>query len=652
MKTGLMIPIPKRIGWYSIAFRLEPRARLEEINEGLRARIHDPLWMLGRQMQFGEFHGEDAALPVKVEFEVESRRPDRYRLGPNNGDQQIGWLDGEDGSSAPLEAVIEAESLHWDAYLRARVGMYFEQHLPENMRPLVRTAFPFTKPTELELAQQSRTARQFLLAMNGLVVDAEMLFRQVVRNGSASAAYEEQTGETLNVLEQTSLNRAYQSTSEWFGTLYYSAQGKAWQHERAEYCAGIAAPSPSSQHVLEAQEYYDGDLDWHVFWADGREGAGIETPETQSPSPQIPENGHGPVLPTGIQLPGMPHERWWEFEDGSVNLTKIDMLPEHLGKILMIEFALLFSNDWFLFPVSLPRGSLTQVVHCTVHDSFGGKHQLHPIDNRFDAPWTMFALSQRLENGKTGHINNRLYLPARTVGRMESKAIETVHFQRDEMGNLVWATERIITDALGRPADAAIIANGAVEHLLNEYRIAVQDVVDRWREALQTGEQDPEIKRMAQIARQAVTEYVSRGGQRNDIANAPPLDDILLLRYQLADFPPRNSFPFVPVLRTVRTPEGPKELMLQRHAIPDRLMSSSETLAPVRPQGLLIDGDIIPFYMYEEEVPKVGIRLTRSYQYARGADGKPYLWIGRRKQPGRPERTIGISWDDLRPNNR
>ncbi|MGH7265759.1 MAG: SDR family oxidoreductase [Candidatus Rokuibacteriota bacterium] len=34
--------------------RLEPTSRDRELAPGLEARVHDPLWLLGRQWQFGE----------------------------------------------------------------------------------------------------------------------------------------------------------------------------------------------------------------------------------------------------------------------------------------------------------------------------------------------------------------------------------------------------------------------------------------------------------------------------------------------------------------------------------------------------------------------------------------------------------------------
>lgn len=44
--------------------RLEARPRTTDFTRSLRAEVRDPLWMLTRQWQFGEFRGEDAASPL------------------------------------------------------------------------------------------------------------------------------------------------------------------------------------------------------------------------------------------------------------------------------------------------------------------------------------------------------------------------------------------------------------------------------------------------------------------------------------------------------------------------------------------------------------------------------------------------------------
>ena len=51
--------------------------------------------------------------------------------------------------------------------------------------------------------------------------------------------------------------------------------------------------------------------------------------------------------------------------------------------------------------------------------------------------------------------------------------------------------------------------------------------------------------------------------------------------------------------------------------------------------------------LFEEEVPRSGIRLSRSFQYTRWSDGSCHVWIGRQKQPGRGEGSSGLKFDSL-----
>ena len=58
----------------SITFwnRLEPRPRTRDIRESLRARVRDPLWILARQWQMGEFQAEDAGTAAHVDIATAS----------------------------------------------------------------------------------------------------------------------------------------------------------------------------------------------------------------------------------------------------------------------------------------------------------------------------------------------------------------------------------------------------------------------------------------------------------------------------------------------------------------------------------------------------------------------------------------------------
>ena len=94
------------------------------------------------------------------------------------------------------------------------------------------------------------------------------------------------------------------------------------------------------------------------------------------------------------------------------------------------------------------------------------------------------------------------------------------------------------------------------------------------------------------------------------------------LRYRLSTEVPDYWIPLMPV----RVGQG---LRLQRGAV------------------LKTDGSLknVQLSLFEEEVPREGVRVTRSYQYTRWFDGSTHLWVGRRKQIGRGEGSSGLRFD-------
>jgi hypothetical protein len=52
-----------------------------------------------------------------------------------------------------------------------------------------------------------------------------------------------------------------------------------------------------------------------------------------------------------------------------------------------------------------------------------------------------------------------------------------------------------------------------------------------------------------------------------------------------------------------------------------------------------------PLNLEEEEVPRIGARLRRKFQYARSSDGRSWLWIGRNKIAGAGEAASELRFD-------
>src|SRR5574341_468422 len=69
---------------------LEGRPRAENFDRSLRAEVRDPLWMLCRQWQFGEFQGEDAGSAVKARVQLNTSKIDRYAVKSETRDASGG----------------------------------------------------------------------------------------------------------------------------------------------------------------------------------------------------------------------------------------------------------------------------------------------------------------------------------------------------------------------------------------------------------------------------------------------------------------------------------------------------------------------------------------------------------------------------------
>src|SRR5215204_692884 len=97
-------PNPSITSW----MRLEPRSRNAEMNASLQARIYDPLWLLARQWQLGEFQGEDNGSPVMARWRAECAPLTRYHSGAIKPNDRID-APNYHGRRMPLETLVERE---------------------------------------------------------------------------------------------------------------------------------------------------------------------------------------------------------------------------------------------------------------------------------------------------------------------------------------------------------------------------------------------------------------------------------------------------------------------------------------------------------------------------------------------------------------
>jgi len=101
---------------------------------------------------------------------------------------------------------------------------------------------------------------------------------------------------------------------------------------------------------------------------------------------------------------------------------------------------------------------------------------------------------------------------------------------------------------------------------------------------------------------------------------------------------PKNWTPFI----AVHAEGSVSEIRLQRARLAG---------APT-PRGRLLREAKSPYFVEEEEIPRAGAYVERSWQRARWLRGRTLIWVGRRKTAGRGEGSSNLAFDqivDLKP---
>jgi hypothetical protein len=167
-----------------------------------------------------------------------------------------------------------------------------------------------------------------------------------------------------------------------------------------------------------------------------------------------------------------------------------------------------------------------------------------------------------------------------------SRPSEEVLLVRDELANMAWAVERVVQGHDGRA--------------MNRH-----------------------------------DEYFERAPEPS-ISEAPAG----MLTYELSSSVPDHWIPLVPVqINESRSVRLRRAAMLDSQGVPQFGRAKGRVLSPHPGQR---------FDLYEEEIPREGVRVTRNYQYTRWLDGTTHLWIGRRKDIGRGEGSSELRFDTLR----
>src|SRR6185312_6067754 len=154
--------------------RLEPRTRSERL-PGLEARIHDPLWMLTRQWQFGEFRAEDAGSPISVRVQGEQASLTSYTA--NGATTAL-------GSGMPLDRIVEREAPRRDGPERTAAGLHFLRLLGSSLATRTRDWYAHT--FRLAPVATQDTQADLPLPVSRLIPDGAKLYDALSANSAGA----------------------------------------------------------------------------------------------------------------------------------------------------------------------------------------------------------------------------------------------------------------------------------------------------------------------------------------------------------------------------------------------------------------------------------------------------------------------------------
>jgi hypothetical protein len=553
---------------------------------GVHARVYDPLWLLARQWQTGEFQGEDTGTPVLARWRAVSAPITRYHAGPIKPNTQLS-APHYDARAMPLEALVERQPVGTgqEGSLRLAVesGLHFlrvleAQPTSRSYRPDFLARFALQPPGAAEragldaetlsywnlMARRALDARRLLAALR----DAQGRRRPLPGDlgvAPADRAEVERAVDDWLAQQDALFDRPPSGAPE---------ASEAWDAERLEYAFSISGAPGSEETPLTATQYAEGHLDWHSVDLDLEINLGATQDNASTPLVRA-------VIPAPVSFRGAPARRFWELEDSAIDYGLLPAGPGDLPQLLLSEFATGFGDDWYVLPIDLDVGTLTRTRSLVITDSFGVQTQIAPVNSpaRAAGGWSMFELSQLQRDASAPRrpASNLFFLAPSLLRTLDGRPLEEVLFLRDEMANVAWAVEHVVQGPIEQRLEPGAAPDPpqtelATPSALPRYRLAT-DVPPHWTPLLP---------------------------QR--------LEDASLRLVRAALLAPDGS-------NLIRRARG-------------ELLNAAPRLA-----------------LYDEEVPREGARVTRQFERTRWLGGSTRLWIGLRKRVGRGEGSSALRFD-------
>jgi hypothetical protein len=654
--------------------RLEPRPRAPSLQGTLSARVRDPLWMLTRQWQLGEFHGEDAGSPAWAKL-AGSASP--FTGWTSDGRTVEPWT-----AADPLEDVVENEPFTPDLALRVELGQLLERlltdggvpaqvldairrvyalpPLPEDVRALTEALLSPEPPAVLPPALVTLPAElEATLDERGISEELVTSFADAGMPLSENAAVEIVEERRWWTIEDRNYARSYVAVRTREGVRVYldgppELTGDREAARFLQVCAGRSIDGYAA--------YAAASLDLPL----------LPSAALGSPATAAAVTTAAVALVTWVRQvyggAGVADPPAWRPERLEYRLSTLATAPDGGTVTLAAHPGRSGAFDWYTFDrAATTRGTATtEPIGLSIipgHVRFRGMPNARWWD--FEAGTTPFGeiLPDKRDVAKVVlmdfmlvHGNDWFVIPldqrVGTLCRIETLivhdvfGIETLIERADaapaasgELWTLfstgIEGEPDEVADFFLLPPSAGVASQIApaveeVRFLRDEGANMVWGVEETTENAV--GEPWPGHERDQARKAQRETEPVttSAGSQP-----PPPL------RYLIQTPVPENWIPFLPALDE-NTPDKYwlERTFMQRGLVPDRLVLPVGRI--LRPTSLRQDE---PYRLFEEEVPREGTQVTRHVVRSRWIDGSTHLWIARRKSVGVGEGSSGLRFD-------
>ena len=509
--------LPPIVSWN----RLEPRPRTVSFERSLRAEVRDPLWMLCRQWQVGEFAGHDGGTAVRPRSR--SRRPGSTATPPAVARPcRTTSRSPSRRSSSAKRSRSTCRCARWSA---ATSSSSWPVQTSTDLRPAL------SPGVRLLRAHRRPRARPAAQRPAGLATDA-------CRRRPRHRRWPPARGDRVSAITPTSSpaaacrrpneRRRSPRPANWSpgsaasSTRPDAPEEDAWAPSYLEYQMSVAADGAleGQQTVLDAEGYHHGHLDWYSFDirdAGPEEGLTDLEPGLRRPT-LTPTERTARLRSDPVEFAGMPNLRWWQLEDqqtdfGSLNAGTTDVATADARRVR----ARLRQR---LEPRAVrPRGRQPRPRHrAHGHRLFGERTLVRAAGRRCRR--RLAAVGRCTTSARPMRPPDDRCSCAPALARSEGGSpIEEVVLARDEVANMVWGIEAVIPGVRGDGTEGFEAAT-------------------------------------------ALTAYLAR--TQPPPTGPPPVETDAEIRYVLGTTVPENWIPFV----ATNEPGSNRQIRLQRAAMP------------------------------------------------------------------------------------